>query len=153
MENKVTLFDIIRKFAEQKAKGAELNTFHILYGIATVLSLNESTLNMLINFEDGKTEVETVRKQIEEMELDLELIKIALPHILLRMSKEVSKENSVTAILSDIQEKNGYIPVNILIRELDAVFHNKIELFKKGNTFEDVLKYAKSLEIQSVVMK
>ena len=150
MENKVTLFDIIRKFAEQKAKGAELNAFHVLYGIAAVLSLNESTLNTLINFEDGKTEVETVRKQIEEMELDLELIKIALPHILLRMSKEVSKENSVTAMLSDIQEKNGYIPVNILIRELDAVFHNKIELFKKGNTFEDVLKYAKSLETQSV---
>ena len=103
----MTLFDIVKKFAEQKAKGKELNVFHMLYGIATVLGLSEATINTLVGSENGKVEVAALRKVVEELGLDIELVKIGLAPIFLKLSDKNSKEVDMTAILADGQAANG----------------------------------------------
>ena len=82
----MTIFDVVKKFAEQKSRGSKLSVYHVLYGISTTVSLKDEMVFALTQSENVTTEMQAIRQTMEEMGIDLVLLKTGITHILVRLS-------------------------------------------------------------------
>ena len=127
------VLDMILKFANVRAGRNELNEFHLLFGYAQLLSMNEDVLEKLLPADESKKEVNRIREEVRKNDLDVDMMRKGFALIL-----SVPVKDAVVHIVNRDKLKSATAD-ELFITLLDNN-STVVNTFKKGCSLQDVMR-------------
>lgn len=143
---------VLKTVLQLQGNSEHLHPYHLLFGYAKLLSVNESTLRVMLDNEECLQDLEKGRNFFKEKQLDVKLVKIGMP-MLIQLVEKDSQQQSVfeqmQQFISQDKEMTSYEILSTILQEQDDIFN----VFRNGHTIDDVFEYQGKLKKQIVVEK
>jgi ATP-dependent metalloprotease FtsH len=142
MENTVirTVLQLCDRYISNPSK---THPYHVLFGYAKLLSMDEATVHMLFTDEESVNDLEEGRRYFEEYALDAQLMKMGLPYLFGNIQKQGIEDKGCRALLDQVLDKklslSSYELLDRILPKSDGLF----DVFSEGHTMEDVFQYQK----------
>ena len=123
-----------------------IHPYHILFGYARLLSMDERTLRMMLSDENSLKDLEGARCFFDENKLDANLLKMGLPYLFSSLHNQGRKERVCQDLLRRMvrlrEDLSSFDILKQILTDDDPVF----TVFAVGSTIEDVFQYQKKLQ-------
>ena len=132
------VYPYLRGISERQFETGELTPLQLIYGFATVASMNDLTLSLYFRGEKDQEEIGKIREILNENRMDLSLIRSAVP-----MMETVGDIDEICSLTRQAEEKasDSDLPYSAAVLiNLISLPIPELETLKKGHDLQDVLE-------------
>ncbi|MCD8105186.1 MAG: AAA family ATPase [Lachnospiraceae bacterium] len=144
--NESMIYHMIEQFAgEYREKDKGLTVYHILYGCAKLLCMDQNTLNAMFSDEAQQTELKKILELFDANEIDYTLMKDGMPILLLRRTTTEQDQTDAKRILERQEEAPEQEYAYGILKTILGGGIPEITLMKKNHTLDGIIAYADRL--------
>jgi len=132
------------EFAESKFKGAEKTPIQLLYGFAKLVTMDKGVTSVLFSKEE-QVELGEISEILEQNGLDVELLKQAAPLFTGDDYKEATE--ALRDQINEYKSSDEWFSSVSIVEYIFTLELPMLNVFSRGNTIDDVLKYRSSREV------
>lgn len=137
----------VLQFSERMiARGEDIHPYHVFYGYARILSMDESTIQVMFNDPKSPDDIEAARRFFNEHQLDANLLKTGLATLIPYLPSDDKARSSCQGYVDKLlEEESGFSTYDMfksIISDDDPLF----KVFVNGNDMGDVFDYQQTLK-------
>ncbi|MCD7884947.1 MAG: AAA family ATPase [Lachnospiraceae bacterium] len=140
------IYQMIEQFAkEYTEKDDGLTVYHILYGCAKLLCMDQNTLNAMFSDEAQQQELKKILELFEANDIDYTLMKDGMPILLLCRTATEQEQADAKQLLRKQEEAPGQEYAYGILKAIISEEIPEMTLMKKNHTLENIIAYADRL--------